>query len=84
MEHNFQNPHPDINKREYCDSITYDMMMNLLHSDASKTPRLYYCARCHSIETVSTFEHHKENPNCVVFTKGQFTSTILKLKELTF
>ena len=80
MISNYENPDLEVIRRDYCDekSSNYEIMMNLLHHDATKTPRLYYCGRCHSIETVSTFEVHKNDSQCVVFTKGQFSGKFSK------
>jgi len=72
----YENPNAEVCKRDYCGnrSQSYEIMMGFLHSDALKTPRLYYCATHHSIETVSTYQIHKNDPNCVIYTKGQFSS----------
>ena len=73
--HHFTNPHPDVDKRDFCGprSHHYEVMMNFLHSDATKTPRIYYCGTHHSIESVSTYETHRDDPSCQIYTKGQFS-----------
>jgi len=78
-EEKYENPHYDITKRDFygARSQNYDIMFNFLHSDALKTPRLYYCALHHSIETVSTYKIHQDDPSCVVYTKGQFSGSKL-------
>jgi len=77
MEIEFNNPPKDIAKRASCGikSPHYEIMMNLLHHDAQKMPRLYYCGPCHSIETVSTYITHKSNENCQIYTRGQILGT---------
>jgi len=69
----FFNPPKDVKKRDFYGkkSPNYDLMMNLLHSDAQKTPRIYYCGTCHSIETVSTYVTHKKSSLCEIYSRGQ-------------
>ena len=75
MEEKYENPHYDITKRDFYGprSQNYEIMFNFLHSDSIKAPRLYYCAFHHSIETVSTYKIHQDDPNCIIYTKGQFS-----------
>ena len=69
----FQNPHEDVTKRDFYSIGTpsYELMMNFLHHEFSKAQRLYYCGTHHTIETVSTYETHKENKTCKVYIRGQ-------------
>ncbi len=73
QEIRFQNPHEDITKRDFYAFGTnnFDLMINVLHNELVKSQRLYYCSLHHSIETYSTYEIHKNNSSCKIFTKGQ-------------
>jgi len=66
----YENPPEDIEERDFYtkDGTKFDLMMSLLHSDAMKAQRIYYCGVHHSIETVSTFEGHKQCPR--TYTRG--------------
>jgi len=69
----FENPHEEIQKRDFygVGTMKYEIMMNFLHNDLLKTPRIYYCGLHHSVETVSTYEVHKNDPICKIYTRGQ-------------
>jgi len=58
----YENPPENVDERDFYtkDATKFELMMNLLHSDVLKAQRIYYCGVHHSIETVSTYENHKQ------------------------
>ena len=79
QENKFENPHEDVAKRDsYAIGTTrYDLMISVLHNELVKSQRLYYCSSHHSIETASTYEIHKSNPSCRIYTKGQLLGRVI-------
>ena len=75
----FENPHEEIQKRDFygVGTMKYVIMMNFLHNDLLKTPRIYYCGLHQSADTVSTYDQI-----CKIYTRGQILGNFFFI-ELT-